>query len=140
MQPGRELDKLVAEALGYEVVVRGSDYDFVKSGMYCCGLPHFSTTGDGMLRLIEEARKQGYIVTLSAQDVGYYCGFDHYGVHVVGDGETAPKAVSLAFLKAKGVDITPYLKCGRCDGSGYLDHGEGPLGGAEPCGCGGNGR
>lgn len=110
MQPGRELDAKVGKALGKEVFELDGEYYVSVDDETSDPLEHYSTTWEGMGVLVEEARKQGYIVTLSAQDVGYYCGFDHYGVHVVGDGETAPKAVSLAFLKTKGVDITPYLE------------------------------
>jgi len=57
MQAGRELDKQVAEALGWEPYLDEDFTDWATDGHGW--VPKFSTTGDGMIRLIEEARKQG---------------------------------------------------------------------------------
>ncbi|MGG4453789.1 hypothetical protein [Brevibacillus porteri] len=50
MQAGRELDKQVAEALGRRV---DEHMDIYVNGEVWEKIPQFSTTGDGMLKLIE---------------------------------------------------------------------------------------
>jgi hypothetical protein len=149
----REIDAKVAECLGWQWSEKRQFWRATDGKRYNKHheplLPFFSTTGDGMLLLIEEARNQGIYLDPSHYPEGWRVN----PLKLDGDGimsflttpvpvimESLPLATALAFLKAKGVDITPYLKCGRCDGSGFIDHGEGPLGGAEPCGCGGNGE
>ena len=124
----REIDAKVAECLGWEVVSYGGiltvwiggDKNF--SGVNGGNLPDFSTTGNGMLLLIEEARKQGiwlqheFIVrngtvivcaeayTLSERFLwSYLDGAENTNLDL-------PKTYALAFLKAKGIDITPYLE------------------------------
>ncbi|MBH0331469.1 hypothetical protein ABH14_16980 [Brevibacillus brevis] len=55
MQAGRELDKKIAEAIGLQEILPDT---WIRNGVPS-NLPKFSTTGDGMLILIDEARKQG---------------------------------------------------------------------------------
>ncbi|MCM3141680.1 hypothetical protein [Brevibacillus sp. MER 51] len=68
MQAGRELDAKVAEALGFQGVKYGRDEvgeyaHMISEEGHSLGkvvnVPKFSTTGDGMLQLIEAARLQG---------------------------------------------------------------------------------
>jgi hypothetical protein len=153
----REIDAKVAECLGWIFVKRSDflhDWVGVKPGqeqVLPLPVPHFSTTGDGMLLLIEEARKQGIYLKHDFWLLGkvaipmtqaYAISTNIWTLMAEVELNNLPlaKGYALTFLKANGVDFTPYLKCGRCDGSGFIDHGEGPLGGAEPCGCGGNGE
>jgi hypothetical protein len=151
----REIDERVAECLGWQWSEKrqfwraadGKRYNKYHEPL----LPFFSTTGDGMLLLIEEARKQGIYLKHDFWLLGkvaipmtqaYAISTNIWTLMAEVELNNLPlaKGYALTFLKAIGVDITPYLKCCRCDGSGFIDHGEGPLGGAEPCGCGGNGE
>jgi hypothetical protein len=130
----REIDAKVAECLGYAVITNYRHYGencFVTDSAYnqfvkdCPHdqppevLPHFSTTGDGMLLLIEEARKQGIYLDPSPYPEGWRVD----ALELDGDGimsllvtplpviiKSLPLATALSFLKAKGVDITPYVK------------------------------
>lgn len=128
----RELDVKVAECLGYAVITNYRHYGencFVSDSAYSQfvkdyphdqppeALPHFSTTGEGMLRLIEEARKQGIcleFVHLIEGFRGEARVVDEKGQKLIAvvyePVKSAQLAVTLAFLKAKGVDITPYLE------------------------------
>ncbi|MBY0052299.1 hypothetical protein H7K32_11510 [Brevibacillus agri] len=116
MKAGRELDAKVAEALGWEVVSVHDDNDYcmeVGSGdlQGYVPIPRFSTTWEGMSVLVEEAKKQGiYLEYSHSLNGGYYAGAFSFD-----DGEyqmdcsteqavpTAPHAVALVYLMAKGV-------------------------------------
>lgn len=93
-----------------EQLIDLKDYDFL--------------TGNGMLLLIEEARKQGVsLVNIPVFGEGYTAfAFEHNDfwdwIHDKGmvmplsevEVKTAPLAVALAFLLAHGVDVTEYLE------------------------------
>lgn len=116
MQAGRELDAKVAEALGWEVVSVHDDNDYcmeVGSGdlQGYVPIPRFSTSWEGMGELVEEAKKQRIYLEYSHSLNGGYYG----GAYSFDDGEyqmdysteqavpTAPHAVALVYLMAKGV-------------------------------------
>jgi len=123
----REIDAKVAECLGYAVITNYRHYgencfvtdsaynQFVKDYPHYQPpevLPHFSTTGNGMLLLIEKAREKGILVDFHTFDdlyQGYADNKESAELSTV-VAETAPLAVCLAFLKAKGVDVTLYLE------------------------------
>ncbi|QDX94639.1 hypothetical protein EEL30_21595 [Brevibacillus laterosporus] len=77
---------------------------------------HFSfLTGDGMLLLIEEARKENirFEITTHVELNLVLCGIDvveHNSFTHVASHIHLPTAVALAYLKAKGVDITPNVE------------------------------
>ncbi|WP_019123619.1 hypothetical protein [Brevibacillus massiliensis] len=113
MQAGRELDAKVAEALTEDEVefIGGKLMWFPDQEGTMQEVPHFSTTWEGMGVLVEEAKKQGIRLEFSHGLNGGYYG----GAYSFDDGEyqidhstnyaftTAPHAVSLVFLMAKGV-------------------------------------
>ncbi|AUM66332.1 hypothetical protein C0R09_18415 [Brevibacillus laterosporus] len=109
----REIDAKVAECLGW----RDTGlywYDPQERYHYDKELFSFDSTGEGMLLLIEEAKKDGIrfeITThdklnlvLCGVDLGKHNSFTHVASHI-----HLPTAVTLTYLKAKGVDIKPYL-------------------------------
>ncbi|MFM1655562.1 hypothetical protein ACI7RC_26215 [Brevibacillus sp. B_LB10_24] len=130
MKAGRELDAKVAEALGWQWGDTGQGLEglfppegdlrynialygplhFDKDG-YLETMPRYSTSWEGMGVLVEEAKKQGIRLEFSHGLNGGYYG----GAYSFDDGEyqidhstnyaftTAPHAVSLVFLMAKGV-------------------------------------
>lgn len=121
----REIDAKVAERLGWTTVRYSKflrDWVGIKPGqeqVLPLPLPHFSTTGDGMLLLIEEARKQGIYLDPSHYPEGWRVN----ALKLDDDGimsflttpvpviiKSLPLATALSFLKAKGVDIKPYLE------------------------------
>lgn len=117
MQAGRELDAKVAETLGYQCVKYGCDEvgeyaQMISANGHSLGkvinVPQLSTTWDGMVSLMKEAAKQGVpfqietrfmdgVLLITAACIGAKEGI------VQGVGFTAPYAVCLAFLRAKGV-------------------------------------
>lgn len=115
----REIDKEVAEFLGYDVFEVDGEYWVAADDETADSLDYFSTTGDGMLCLIEEARRQGIYLDPSHYPEGWRVD----ALKLDGDGimslvvtplpviiKSLPLATALSFLKAKGVDITPYLE------------------------------
>ncbi|NRS51970.1 hypothetical protein [Brevibacillus sp. HB2.2] len=108
MQAGRELDKQVAVGLGWEVDEHIDIH--LKDGAWR-EIPHFSTEWEGMGVLVEEAARQGFPFQIETRFmdgglIDYRClsiGEDRDIVH--GFGDTAPKAVCRAFLKAKGIAV-----------------------------------
>lgn len=111
MKAGRELDAKVAMALGWEIEGENlvSYWDGTDSVISL--LPEFSTSWKGMGVLVEEARKQGiYLEYSHSLNGGYYGGaysfengeyqLDHSTEQAV---PTAPHAVALVYLIAKGV-------------------------------------
>ncbi|WPS85534.1 hypothetical protein SMD22_00305 (plasmid) [Brevibacillus halotolerans] len=118
----REIDAKVAELLGLNPFWE----ELRKDWCYYSDLtsvplriPHYSSTGDGMLLLLEKIKsKLSWNVILVSHlrafnfDEGFTVNvFDCYRVLLTSheEKESAPRAVSLAVLKAKGVDITPYI-------------------------------
>lgn len=120
MQAGRELDAKVAEALGYQGVKYGVDdfgeYAYMISSYgpslgRTIQVPRFSTTWEGMGVLVEEARQQGIHLEFSHGLTGGYYGYS--GTFVDGEYQTdhatenavstAPHAICLVFLQAKGI-------------------------------------
>jgi hypothetical protein len=117
----REIDAKVAECLGWQWSEKRQFWRSTDGKRYNKHheplLPFFSTTGDGMLLLIEEARKQGIYLEFIHLVEGF-----RGEVRIKTDNgqkliacmdesvDSAPLAVSLAFLKAKGVDVTSYAK------------------------------
>lgn len=112
MKAGRELDAKVAAALGYEVISGEIDnVNPVYSNGYRLKEMDFSGSWDWMGVLVEEAKKQGiYLEYSHSLNGGYYAGAFSFD-----DGEyqmdcsteqavpTAPHAVALVYLMAKGV-------------------------------------
>ncbi|QDX91084.1 hypothetical protein EEL30_00990 (plasmid) [Brevibacillus laterosporus] len=114
----REIDAKVAELLGCEreekqigITVNG----YIVGNTWHSSIPDFSTSCSEMLLLMEEARKQGLHFKITQYESSYMV--------IVGEksGESfslicsekhtrLPTAVALAYLKAKGVDITLYLE------------------------------
>ncbi|MDN9012818.1 hypothetical protein [Brevibacillus laterosporus] len=113
----REIDAKVAECLGWEV----KDESVYINGEWTCRIDElkFSSTGNGMLMLLEEIKsKLWWNVILVSHlrafnfDEGFTVNvFDCYRVMLATheEKESAPRAVSLAVLKAKGMDIAPYV-------------------------------
>ncbi|MFC8686341.1 hypothetical protein [Brevibacillus porteri] len=115
MQAGHELDVKVAEALGYEVGKFPPDYYIVVDGDIET-LPHFSTTWGGMGVLVEEAKKQGIYLEYEHYQNNRYLGRYWEQLPAEQDwlltpasfalnppeGESAPHAVALAYLMARG--------------------------------------
>jgi hypothetical protein len=121
----REIDERVAECLGWDIynesydgwyVWRKSDGSTVVDKL---AEPFTFFSGDGMLLLIEEARKQGIYLDPSHHPEGWRVN----ALKLDGDGimsllvtplpviiKSFPLATALSFLKAKGVDIKPYLE------------------------------
>jgi hypothetical protein len=113
----REIDERVAECLGWDIynesydgwyVWRKSDGSTVVDKL---AEPFTFFSGDGMLLLIEEARKQGVLIDIET----WHDRFEGKAVDATVimkkvEATTAPMAASLVFLKVKGVDITPYLE------------------------------
>lgn len=107
MQAGHELDEKAGELLGWEKIERDGWWVDSK-GFGTCPIFDFkpSTTWQGMGVLVEEARKQGILISIDPAKSKKYCasaidedGEDHMAIR-----ETAPHAVCIAFLKAKGVE------------------------------------
>lgn len=110
MMPGRELDAKVAESLGLKPTATAIRWVVALRGEVI-DLPHFSTSWEGMGVLVEEARKQGIYLEYSHSLKGGFYG----GAYSFDDGEyqmdysteqalpTAPHAVTLAYLMARGV-------------------------------------
>lgn len=120
----RDIDIRVAECLGWQVEKISHRYLRDEESRIWTIIPHFSTTGNGMLLLIEEARKQGVsLVNIPVFGEDYTAfAFEHNDfwdwIHDKGmvmplsevEAKTAPLAVALAYLKARGVDVTEYLE------------------------------
>lgn len=121
MQAGRELDAKVAEALTGDNVhlISGKLLWLTYPGGQMKEVPAFSTTWEGMGVLVEEARKQGIYLEYEHYQNKRYLGrsWEHLPAEQdwlvmpkdtafnPPEGETAPHAVCLAFLKAKGIVI-----------------------------------
>jgi hypothetical protein len=104
MQAGRELDVKVAQSLGYDVFEADGEYWVAVDDETADPLEHFSTTWEGMGVLVEEARKQGILIDVLAREDGYIAVWGRRWADNVKCNE-APHAVSLGFLKAKGIAI-----------------------------------
>ncbi|GIQ62137.1 hypothetical protein PACILC2_07050 [Paenibacillus cisolokensis] len=112
MKPGPELDKRVAEALGWEVVTNKSmlppswKYGVVKSGQLGMQEPNFSTTWDGMRLVVEEMRRRELSVFMSNSeaDFAWSCQIrDPKSRLLAWDfSESLPHAVCMAAIKALG--------------------------------------
>ncbi|WP_409174385.1 hypothetical protein [Brevibacillus fortis] len=105
MQAGRELDKQVAEALWWQV---DEHMDIYVNGEVWEKIPQFSTTGDGMLMLIEEARKQGILIDIDTMEDRYKVKAYRWNDHKLEydeigrvEGESAPRVVCAVFLQEK---------------------------------------
>lgn len=98
----------VALALGldYRLIIHDEKEHFYLDDVSEFPIEVDFLTGDGMLLLIEQARKAGFIVTLNFQDnEEVCCRFGHYGIHKVVYADEAPIAVLMACLRAKGHDV-----------------------------------
>lgn len=106
----RELDALVAErVMGFHLPKPRTALEEEEG-------PHYSTTGDGMLVVVEEMRKRGHPGRVSwGPDASYGAWFWERVAHV-GEREedirvyfdadhSLPRAVCLAALKALGVEV-----------------------------------
>ncbi|MCM3560608.1 hypothetical protein M4D57_18745 [Brevibacillus borstelensis] len=108
MQAGREwepgeLDVLVAETLGWVFSERHETWS--HNAIYKGELPKFSTTWEGMGVLVEEARKQGINIDILTREHGYAAVWGkRWADNVV--SKSAPHAVSIGFLKARGIEVT----------------------------------
>ncbi|MGG1249909.1 hypothetical protein ABE205_19455 [Brevibacillus agri] len=112
MKAGRELNAKVAEALGYKIISGEIDnVNPVYSNGHRLKDMDFSGSWSWMGVLVEEAKKQGiYLEYSHSLNGGYYAGaysFDNgeYQIDYSTDQAvpTAPHAVALVYLMAKGV-------------------------------------
>lgn len=97
----RELDKKVAQALGYEVVKQNGGLMIAVDGIVLNPLPYYSAHRDGMEELIEEAVPQGYTVVYNDNCFGFFAEVRHRsGAEARSDeAVTLPCAVSIAFVQ-----------------------------------------
>ncbi|MCR8994496.1 hypothetical protein [Brevibacillus laterosporus] len=112
----REIDAKVTECLGCEREEKQNGY--IVGNTWHSSIPDFSTSGSKMLLLMEEARKQGLHFKITQYEnsytviVGAKSG-ESFSLICSEKHTSLPTAVALAYLKAKGVDITPYLVCSQ---------------------------
>ncbi|TPG93529.1 hypothetical protein EEL32_00290 (plasmid) [Brevibacillus laterosporus] len=114
----REIDAKVAECLGWKD--KGLYwYDPQEDYHYDKELFSFSSSGEGMLLLMEKAAEESIYICVCHVTDGFWCqaewknkkrklmstGVSHY--------KEGPEGAALSYLKAKGVDITPYLVCSQ---------------------------
>ncbi|MEJ8548184.1 hypothetical protein [Brevibacillus borstelensis] len=110
MQAGRELDVKVAEALGYKVLRDKKPWMIESNPMVRNILPSYSTTWGGMGVLVEEAaKKQDIYLKVEADPHGGYEASawderDWINYESI-TAESAPHAVSIAFLEAMRIAI-----------------------------------
>jgi len=96
----RELDLLIAKH------VFGANLTPTKN--ISVSTPAFSTTGDGMLAVIEKMRERGFWVSLTTRRID---GYDflakvwNFEVEKSEAADTAPRAVAIAALRALGVEL-----------------------------------
>jgi len=95
----RKLDALVAERV-MEITVQGPGWRYPSEDH----LPHYSTDIAAAWEVVEKLRTKGDpFAVMSPSEYGEYsCYFDSR--HPAGAGDTAPLAIVIAALKAKGVD------------------------------------
>lgn len=117
----RELDALVAEkVMGWTLVKgdreRGSPIANELgglAGMMCGTIPRYSTTGDGMLAVIEAMHKRGWSCSAEGPDLfgGCWAEFSQMEGKMMrgpdGDADSLPRAVCLAALQALGWEEKP---------------------------------
>ena len=104
-----ELDVLVAETLEWTFSERYETWS--HNATFKGDLPKFSSTGDGMLTLIEEARSQGIRLDHESLEDGYVVTAHKFRTKntstVLADSESVvqnlPKEYALIFLRAKKV-------------------------------------
>lgn len=118
------IDQKIAEMMGvcwHEKAVQSyQEHNLAYSGqcMKCLKKegwinPHYSTTWEGMRIVVEWMREQGFYFGMKTSDVVgtwsvYFEKYNNVGETVAYGGllhDTAPMAVCLAALKAKGVEI-----------------------------------
>lgn len=108
----RELDALVAEkVMGISVELIHTDA--YPREIFFCGatslvraVDHYSSTGDGMLAVIEKMRERGLSFEAGwCPEWGADATFWGNGARYLADGPSLPRAVSLAALKALGVEV-----------------------------------
>ncbi|TPG68600.1 hypothetical protein EEL31_08760 [Brevibacillus laterosporus] len=131
----REIDAKVAECLGwteinphqeliaggYGIGVRKGEVNTnLKGSLLRTPIPYYSSSGEDMLWLIADAREDGYLFEMSESPIDSACKvskwnetektFELLSVFHLEEINYLPAVVALAYLEAKGVDITPYLK------------------------------
>jgi len=100
----RDIDAKIAAQFGWHF------------GPYHPELPHFSSTGDGMLMLIQQARKQDIDVWFKHTNLGGFIGVSAILSESRGYEETyessemsdLPLAMSLAYLLSRGIDVEQF--------------------------------
>lgn len=125
LEPGRDLDAKVAEALGW-IWVEHPDADLVyfrppdmfRYGAVCRkdrgdleytnALPHYSTDIAAAWKVVEAMYEQGLVVLIKSDGLRRRDDEKRYTILVSQidhriDSDTAPHAICLAFLNAKGI-------------------------------------
>lgn len=146
MKPGRELDRLVAEVMGYynfnQPLGPGTQYFADKEGwgatIKC--VPAFSTIMNAAMEAwewLEQNHPQGGTLILGKaseyDELGYprngrpgVCrvtsGWPCNNIEPVATGETYPHAICLAVLEASKMKIEPHnmVKCPQCKGEALI--------------------
>jgi Phage ABA sandwich domain len=113
MQPGRELDLLVAEkVMGLTIdsamcyPANKEECDIFRNGAFYKVCPYYSIDITTAWEVVEKIKESNDPFYLSFYDHKYLCQFAKDKDHAIAD--TAPHAICLAALKAKGVDINSY--------------------------------
>jgi hypothetical protein len=112
MKAGRELDALIAEkVMGWVLPphssVVGQMWVETPSGRVHPKLPEFSSNISDAWQVVEKMKEIGYMMWLEQEGV-YQCVFFRglgYQVHDYSVASSAPLAICLAAIKAKGIDI-----------------------------------
>lgn len=107
IEAGRELDALVAvEVMGWSSWrIDEMEEHWGRRGpgsSYESGYepPRYSTTGDGMLAVLERMRELGWAVEIQAEDKHWWVDFYRPIEEKIGHATTLPHAVCLAALEA----------------------------------------
>lgn len=114
MQAGRELNAKVADALGYKIISGEIDnVNPVYNNGHRLKDMDFSGSWSWMGVLVEEARKQRLEIALVSNAKGHWARVFPEGDYPEDpfladheDAESMPFAVAMAFLKAKGIEVT----------------------------------
>jgi hypothetical protein len=101
MKSGRELDLIVAEkVMGLTTMPeRGCEGPWYFTENRWCALPFYSQNISAAWEVVEKM-KEDFCISL-IKDLGYSADFGGW----LSDADTAPHAICLAALKAKGVEV-----------------------------------
>lgn len=111
MNPGRELDALVAEKVMGIAIPEGADTQYLET---CMDLPYYSTDIAAAWEVVEKLFQSGfdlYLETFKDDEDKPQCRVSFQAIDNQDKGsgpiyaDTAPHAICLAALKAVGVEI-----------------------------------